>query len=299
MMKQPSPAGFPRSLSRGPAQELLRIEPRTFEAQFNRSPFLIKHNLCDHRLFALERLMELSKSLAPESIEYNAGTLDISCDPNETPRTGLSIEETIRRIEECKSWMVLKNVERDMEFGTLLEECLAEVAGYSEGICPGMNHSEAFIFLSSPNSITPYHMDPEHNFLLQIRGNKFLTVFDRGVVTAEELERFHGGAHRNLILKDEFLAKSQEFELRPGEGLHVPVTAPHFVRNGPSVSISFSITFRSPDIERAGLAHKVNGRLRRAGLRPRPVGTNDRADMAKVFVYKALRKTRRLLARTS
>ena len=31
---------------------------------------------------------------------------------------------------------------------------------------------EAFIFISSPNTVTPYHMDPEYNFLLQIRGTK-------------------------------------------------------------------------------------------------------------------------------
>jgi len=31
-----------------------------------------------------------------------------------------------------------------------------------------MGRREGFIFVSSPGSVTPHHMDPEHNFLLQI-----------------------------------------------------------------------------------------------------------------------------------
>ena len=41
-------------------------------------------------------------------IEYNAGNLSVSQDPALTPMNGLSISETLRRIEECESWMALK-----------------------------------------------------------------------------------------------------------------------------------------------------------------------------------------------
>jgi len=37
---------------------------------------------------------------------------------------------------------------------------------------------QAFIFVSSPEAVTPLHMDPEHNFLLQVRGLKTLHLFD-------------------------------------------------------------------------------------------------------------------------
>ena len=37
---------------------------------------------------------------------------------------------------------------------------------------------EGFIFVSSPGSVTPYHIDPERNFLLQVRGNKTMHMFD-------------------------------------------------------------------------------------------------------------------------
>src|SRR5262245_3957931 len=84
-----------------------------FDTDFCRRPFLMHHRLGDHSLFDLTRLAELATLLPPTSVEYNAGDLPISVDPQKTPHTGLSIEETVRRIEQCRSWMVLKNVEQD------------------------------------------------------------------------------------------------------------------------------------------------------------------------------------------
>lgn len=278
-----------------PEKALLGIAAEAFAANFDKKPFVIKHDLCSHSLFDLDRLMRLAQSLPGTSVEYNAGAVPINCDPNETPMTGLSAAETIRRIEECKSWMVLKNVEQDPAYNALLAGCLEEVKAYSEAIAPGMSKPEAFIFLTSPGSVTPYHMDPEHNFLLQIRGNKFMTVFDRGLVSAEELERFHQGAHRNLSYCEDYLERSTTFELLPGDGLHVPVAAPHYVRNGSGVSVSFSITFRTPDLERKALAHRVNGQLRARGLHPRAVGESVSRDALKAMTFRVLRKSRALL----
>ena len=39
-----------------------------------------------------------------------------------------------------------------------------------------MTEREGFIFLSAPGSTTPAHTDPEHNFLLQVRGPKEMNV---------------------------------------------------------------------------------------------------------------------------
>ena len=58
----------------------------------------------------------------------------------------------------------------------------------------------------------------------------------------------------------------------PGDGVHVPVTAPHWVKNGPEVSVSFSITFQTRASERRGIVYRVNHALRQRGLKPPPVG---------------------------
>ncbi len=140
---------------------LLTLDEPRFRADFDRRPFVIGHHLADHPLFALPRLVELA--------------------------------ETIRRIEECRSWLVLKFVETDPEYSDLLDRCLAEIAAVAEPLRLGMDQRESFIFVSSPGSVTPYHIDPECNFLLQIRGSKTVHQFpadDRALISEEELERF-------------------------------------------------------------------------------------------------------------
>src|SRR5688572_9072304 len=98
----------PYSLLPTPFEEgLLDIDRAAFDADFGRRPFRIEHHLADHPLFQLPRLVELARCLPERSVKYNAGNLPINLDLEATPRNGLSIEETIWRIEECQSWMVL------------------------------------------------------------------------------------------------------------------------------------------------------------------------------------------------
>lgn len=274
-------------------KNMLELDPKTFETDFNRHAFTVRHNLADHPLFALPRLIELSQTLPEKNVEYNAGDVSISQDPTKTPRNGLSIEETLRRIEEQRSWLVLKNVEADPAYKALLDACLDEVKPLTEPIAPGMCKREAFIFVSSAGSTTPYHIDPEYNFLLQIRGTKFMTVFDRedrSILSEQELENYLSGAHRNLVFKDEYQAKGTVFELPPGVGLHVPVTAPHWVKNGDEVSISLSITFQTPENDRRRTVYRFNAELRKKGLRPVPYGRSKARDALKFNAYRVARR---------
>jgi cupin-like protein len=276
---------------------LLELEPEPFRAAFGRRPFLVKHRLMEVELFSLPRLVELARRLPESRVEYNAGDVPLTLDPAKAPRTGLSVEETIRRIESSRSWMVLKNVELDPEYGDLLDRCLAEVRQLSDAVAPGMADKEGFIFVSSPGSITPYHMDPEQNFLLQIRGQKTMNVFDgsdRSILSEEQKERFFTGAHRNLVFQDEYQQKARVFELSPGLGVHVPVACPHWVKNGEAVSISFSITFQNNASVRSSLAHCMNADLRRWGLKPSPVGGAAWRDSVKQMAYQAKRRVERL-----
>jgi hypothetical protein len=205
----------------------------------------------------------------------------------------LSAEETIRRIGECNSWLVLKNVEHDPVYRELLYRCLDQVEGMGHPDARRIVQREGFIFVSSPGATTPYHIDPEWNFLLQVRGSKHINVFptdDREILTEESLERFYSGAHRNLPFRDEFQSRAEPFELRPGDGVHVPVTAPHWVRNGPEVSVSFSITFQTLASARRGMSYRVNDLMRQSGLRPVAVGKDRWRDELKSQSYRVLRR---------
>lgn len=277
----------------------LELSPLEFEKHFAREPFLIGHHLGSHPLFELDRLLETARNLPPECIEYNAGNLPVSIDAALTPRNGLSPEETIRRIQECRSWLVLKYVERDPDFAQLLNECLAEVRPHSEPIAPGMTHAQAFVFITSPRSVTPYHIDPEHNFLLQVRGSKEIRMLDgrdRSIVSEEDLESFYCDRGRNLKLKAAHEQGGWTYNLQPGQGLHFPVTYPHWVRNGEEVSISFSITFRTPDLDRRRALYQHNDAVRQKGGQPRPVGESAFHDRVNYLKFRVQRKLSGLLS---
>lgn len=277
---------------------LLEIDRELLRAYFDSKPFLVGHRLAGHPLFTLPRLVELARRLPPEYVEYNAGRLPVGARPGETPHNGLSPEETIRRIEECGSWMVLKRVEQDPEYRVLLDRCLDEIGLHLDA---PMLRREGFIFVSSPEAVTPFHLDPEHNFLLQIRGKKTVNMWDpsdRYVISERALEKFHSDfEHRNLPWKDAFQTSAYKVELGPGQGLHFPVTVPHWVKNGAEPSISFSVTFRTPASQRREHAYRANARLRRLGIEPTPVGRSPILDSTKHVAVEAYTRLRSLFAR--
>lgn len=272
---------------------LLSFDEQEMLSKFSQVPFLIAHRLSDHPLFSVGSILELSKRLPEQCIEYNAGELPISSEQIETPMTGLSIDETIRRIEECKSWMVLKYVEQDPAFRDVLETCLEELKPYTEQIAPGMSCPQAFVFLTSPGSVTPYHIDPEHNFLLQIHGWKEIHQYDgrlKSILSEEDLEHFYADKGRNLQYDEAYEQNSWTFRLNAGLGLHFPVTYPHYVQNGDEVSISFSITFRTPDLDRRQALYKYNSKRRDQGGTPPAVGSKPMRDEMLYQYYRVMRK---------
>jgi hypothetical protein len=244
------------------------------------------------------RLRNSPRGSISAQVEYNRGDLPVGIDPDAVPGNGLDIVETIRSIEQNGSWMVLKFVERDPLYRALLEETLAELRTVVEPVTGTMLKMEAFLFVSSPGSMTPFHFDPEHNILLQLRGTKVMTVFpadDDSIATGPQHETFHLGGHRNLLWDEAFLAKGTPIALAPGQAVHVPVKAPHFVRNGPEVSISFSITWRSEWSYHEASARGLNALLRRAGFTPAPPARYPAQNHAKSIAYRAVDKLRRTL----
>jgi hypothetical protein len=267
----------------------VRFDEQTLRQSFNQTPFLLEHRLVGHPLFELPRLIELAGTLPEDQVEYNSGDLPVTQDPLKTPRNGLSIRETIQRIEECRSWLVLKIVEVDPGYRQLLDLCLDPLIRF----CPDMRTREAFVFVSSPDAVTPYHIDHECNFLLQIVGTKMVRMLppnDPTVIQEADLERFYAGGSRNLLrLDSQMVARASSFELTPGLGLHFPVTAPHWVKNGPAVSISFSVTFRTSHSDRREILYRINHRMRALGLHPRPVGRSQSSDTMKFGLFNAAR----------
>jgi hypothetical protein len=271
--------------------KLLEIDPTGFEAHFGKEPFAVRHNLVEHELLTVERVAQLADFLPESSVEHNLGNVDKIVAGGEAPRLDETPGEVARGIETNGCWMVLKNVEQDPAYQALLDETLDEVNEWAdrEG---GQTLREAFIFLTAPNSMTPAHVDPEHNFLLQIRGDKVMHTgdFPNDEIKKETLEAFHSGAHRNIEWEP---VNEKPFPLDPGDGVYMPVAKPHWVTSGPEVSVSLSITFRTPATERASRLWATNSKLRKLKIAPKAPGANERADKVKDTAARALSKLRR------
>jgi Cupin-like domain len=265
-----------------------------FAASYPEVPHKLPHNLGANPLLELDALARLAEALPPASVEYNKADLPIGVD-GKPDQTGVPIGETIRRIEASGSWAVLKNIEQAPAYAALLEALLSELRPEIEARTGRMLKTQGFIFISSPGAITPYHFDPEHNILMQVRGSKVLTQFPAGdAAFAPDAvhETYHTGGARELKWSDAMEPGGTPFALVPGEALFVPVMAPHFVRNGPAPSVSLSITWRSDWSFAEADARALNGLLRRIGFSPRAPGRWPRSNRAKALAWRLLRRLR-------
>lgn len=271
----------------------LKIDRETFGAAFGREPIEIDHGLIDHPLLTLDALGDLAEALPADEVEHNVGDVpDIVSGGEGVERSDLPPGEIARTIETNGLWMVLKRIERLPEYKRLLDEALDEVEPFVADREGGMTQREGFVFLSAPNSTTPSHTDPEHNILLQIRGWKEMTVgrFPDEKTRQLELEDHVAGGHRNIDWKP---VDPRLFRLDPGNAVYVPPHAPHMVKNGDTASVSLSVTWRTPEIERVARVSSINARLRRMGLEPKAPGSRPGADRVKAGVSKTIGRLRR------
>lgn len=253
----------------------------------------LDHFLTAHPLLEREALARLAMRLPPESIEYNRGDVPVAADADQDIANGLSIADTIRNIDSANSWAVLKNIEQDQAYRTLLHDLLETIRPQIEAATGPMLTPQGFVFLSSPNAVTPYHFDPEHNILLQLQGHKTMVQFPPGdarFAKPQDHEKYHHGDTRNLPWSDDFLRHGAEYPLTAGEAVYVPVMAPHFVRNGAQASLSLSITWRSEWSYEEAEAHGFNSVLRRIGMSPETPHRFPGRNRAKALCWKVLRR---------
>lgn len=265
--------------------------PGSFRDQFNRSPVQFSHALAGHPLFDIPRLVTLSRLLEKKGggrVSFQAGTARVNQGWGVPPPAKVSSAvEAIGRIQDSGAWVLLKSVQEDEEYAALLRQCLAELEELTAvPLRRQITWSDAYIFIASPRSVTPYHIDHESNFLLQIHGEKTMNLFDqddRSVLTEEEIERYYIGEMSAARYKEENQKKARTFQMRPGTGVHHPVRAPHWVKNGEDYSVSLSILFFLRAFDLQARVYQANHVLRRLGMTPTPPGRSAMKDGIKIF----------------
>ncbi|MFZ0846957.1 MAG: cupin-like domain-containing protein [Pseudolabrys sp.] len=263
-----------------------------FANAFPALPFAIRHRLAGDPLFSLARIVDLVRKLPADSIEYNSGKVSIGQDPKAIPVVDLDPAEVVRRIETCGAWMVLKHVDTHPAYRAVLEQALLSVAranGHASLKDAGFEDIRGFLFVSSPNATTPFHVDAEDNIFAHIHGEKYFTICDNrdgSVVSDDEIEHSIT-KHRNVAYSPDYESKSTCYSMQPGDGVFVPYLWPHWVRTGSKYSISLAITWKTEEAMRKNDITVVNSMLRRIGLPQRAPGYNPPLDAIKLALFRA------------
>ncbi|ACK50647.1 transcription factor jumonji JmjC domain protein [Methylocella silvestris BL2] len=257
------------------AEHLLIIDKDQFRQNFNKRHFTLQHRLTGHPLLALPRLLELARDTAqkrPNDLYYDTGVTDIDEKWGQRP-LAFPVDETIRRIESAGAWIALKGAEQDPAYAKLLDDCMSDLLEVSgRDLERNMRRKEVIVFITSPGRLTTYHIDSECNFLLQVQGTKVISIFrpdDREVLPEEEIEAFWTNSRNAAQYKPQLQDHADEVKLGPRDGVHIPINAPHWVRNGDEISIAVSINYHSYGNERANI-YRMNYFIRKMGLKPTP-----------------------------
>jgi hypothetical protein len=268
-----------------------------FADRFNRIPFMVSHNLADCPLFEIPRLVELAKRLfgvGGGKVLFQEGNIPFNRKWEDVPRKTFSFIDGIKQIQESGSWVLLKSIQEDPEYKVLVDACVNELsAATGVDLQKEISWLEGYIFIASPQSVTPHHIDHEANFLLQIHGEKDLNVCDpsdRSVLTEEEIERYYMGDLSAAVYKETSKQKASVFPLAPGKGVHIPSKGPHWVRNGDEFSVSFSINFCMRELDLRARVYQFNHYLRRLNLQPSPPGKSAIKDRLKIMAVGNSRK---------
>jgi len=271
----------------------------------------LQHNFHLHPLLQLPALQQLAVELDPlqQCRFVRPGLTQASgfAHGHQHPE-GRSVEEVFRRIDEAGSWVALYNVEAIPRYRALLSEILDSVRDRVEREQPDIFMETGFIFISAPPSVTPFHIDRENNFWLQLQGRKTMNVWphtDRTVVSAAEVEDFIvARSLRDVRFKEQFRSRSEEFDVGPGDGVYFPSTSPHMTRSdrswvlpGDGVSISFGVNFYTSTTRHTARVHQFN-RVLRKGLKLSPAAPGQRpsVDLFKASVGRVIGGARQLAA---
>lgn len=261
-----------------------------FSANFDQRPFQFRHALDTMEIFQMPALLNLAErcmSKRQHKSHYETGEPVVNGYFGNKP-ADMTLVEALERIGESKNWIILKRIHEEPEYRAALELFISELSQLTGVDLRRRYHDPILtIFITSPNRITPYHLDGEANFLAQVQGRKSVYLYnanDPHILTTEEKERYWTGHLLAPRWHDELAEGQWCYDVCPGIGVFNPATFPHWVKNTNNVSVSVSINFKRVRNDAIG-AYRANYYARKVGLHPAAPGEKPALDRVKSLTF--------------
>ncbi len=244
----------------------------------------VEHDFAGHPAMTMAALRALAhrlcatgqcRAIPPQTTQASA----FDHQPAATDSAG--IDRVFDAIDQPGAWLALYNVESDPQYAAFLDQVRVAFEPLIAPEQTGVYNVGGFVFISCAPSVTPFHIDRENNFWLQIQGNKTISVWpanDPAIISNEASEKFILNRDLDAVkLRDSIASRRHDFPMSAGNGLYFPSLTPHMTRfdspaDGVSSvpSISVGVVFYTDQTRQASRILALNRILRRAGFSPRP-----------------------------
>lgn len=278
-------------------ENILDTNEEIFKENYNIRPFKLHHTLCRSGLFEVPEIVKTARSIIASGNAADFLALDLKKESISSKFTEATQHdrptELIERLGEGGSWIRLSRTQNyNPDYARVLAMLIDEIGTYADRpFRQEVTWATLTVILTSPGISTPFHIDHESNFLFQIQGEKDVCLFDpkdREVLPEIELERFYASSYNTPRYKPELQSHGEIYRLTPGEAVHHPPIAPHWVKNGSNISVSLSISFCMRALEKRARVYQANFMLRQLRLKPRPPGFSPARDALKAKLVSAL-----------
>jgi hypothetical protein len=261
-----------------------------FAANFDHRPFQFRHTLDSMDIFQMPALLKLAERCMRKrqhKSHYETGKPVVNDYFGSKP-ADMTLVQALEQIGEGGNWIILKRIHEEPEYRAALELFISELSVLS-GTDLRRRYRDPIltIFITSPNRITPYHLDGEANFLAQVQGSKSVFLYnahDPRILTPEEKESYWTGHLLAPRWHEELSEGHWRYDISPGLGVFNPATFPHWVKNSNNVSVSVSINFKCVRNDEIG-AYRANYYARKIGLHPTMPGRRPAIDRLKNLTF--------------
>ena len=140
-------------------------------AAYPQTPGRLRHFLADEPLLGCGSLADAARRLPPFHVEQRVHD---AADGEAFRMIPDAADAATTIAEGCadRTWIMLRYIEQLPDYHALIHRLLGELAPAIGAVPSAVCDVKGFVFISAPDTHTPFHFDAEYNILFQISGDK-------------------------------------------------------------------------------------------------------------------------------